>query len=317
MLKDFNYELKNAVISTKKRMVKKGTLAINVVETTPVVWEGTLYRFEWVRNEIWGGNGGITRKEGAYHFVNMETGEETPEFAFDHSFGCCYAENGVMYAHGTRGPGGGNVLDVFWSRDLVNWESKQILEFLEDISLYNTSVCKGENGYIMAIEIGGSNPIVGCPFTIVFAKSDDLIHWELLPMEDHIYAQDRYTACPAIRYFDGYYYMVYLEGAPCHRWIPYIVRSKDLSEFELGVTNPFMIFDDCDKIVQNPEKYTAEQLAYIENAVNCNNSDVDFCDYQGKTVILYSWGNQYGKEFLAEAEYDGTLEELLKSFFAD
>jgi len=222
-----------------------------------------------------------------------------------------------MYAHGTRGPGGGNVLDVFWSRDLVNWESKQILEFLEDISLYNTSVCKGENGYIMAIEIGGSNPIVGCPFTIVFAKSDDLIHWELLPMEDHIYAQDRYTACPAIRYFDGYYYMVYLEGAPCHRWIPYIVRSKDLSEFELGVTNPFMIFDDCDKIVQNPEKYTAEQLAYIENAVNCNNSDVDFCDYQGKTVILYSWGNQYGKEFLAEAEYDGTLEELLKSFFAD
>ena len=35
----------------------------------------------------------------------------------------------------------------------------------------------------------------------------------------------------------------------------------------------------------------------------------------GKTLITYSWGNQYGKEFLALAEYDGSSEEFLKSFF--
>ncbi|MBR5528426.1 MAG: hypothetical protein IKV97_05420 [Clostridia bacterium] len=317
MLKDYNNDLMTARFPRKKGIVKKGTLAINVVETTPVVWEGSLYRFEWVRNAQWGNKGGVERKEGAYRFVNMETGAATPEFAPDHSFGCCYAENGTMYVHGTRGPGGGNILDVFISKDLVTWESRKILEFPEDIMLFNTSVCKGPDGYIMAIEIGGENPIVGKPFTIVFAKSSDLINWEMLPMEKHIYAQDRYTACPSIRYYDGYYYMVYLESAPCHRWITYIVRSKDLCEFELGIKNPFMIFDDNDKTVQDPEKFTPQQLDYIENAVDCNCSDVDFCDHNGKTVILYSWGNQFGKEFLAEAEYDGTLEELLKSHFAD
>ena len=109
--------------------------------------------------------------------------------------------------------------------------------------------------------------------------------------------------------------MVYLEGLPCHRWLPYIVRSRDLLEFELGLVNPIMCFDDDDKIIQRPEEFNQEQIDYITNAVDCNNSDVDFCEYNGKTVILYSWGNQYGKEFLAEASYDGTLQEFLESFF--
>ena len=64
-----------------------------------------------------------------------------------------------------------------------------------------------------------------------------------------------------------------------------------------------------------PERFTEEELSYIENAVNCNNSDFDLCDHGGKTLITYSWGNQYGKEFLALAEYDGSSEEFLKSFF--
>jgi len=316
MLKDFNEALQTSKKAPTKRMVKKGTLKINVVETTPVVWKGELLRFEWVRNKNWGGTySGVYRDVGCYHFVNMKTDEETPEFAFDHSFGCCHAEGDTMYVHGTRGPGGGNFLDVFWSKDLVNWESKNVFEFPEDVNLYNTSVCKGPDGYVMTIEIGGSNPMVGRQFTVIFAKSQNLIDWELLPTDKYVYLKERYTACPSIRYFDGWYYMVYLEGLPCHRWLPYIVRSKDLLDFELGLINPIMFFDDDDKIIQKPERFTKEQIDYITNAVDCNNSDVDFCEYNGKTVILYSWGNQYGKEFLAEAEYDGTLKEFLESFF--
>jgi hypothetical protein len=167
----------------------------------------------------------------------------------------------------------------------------------------------------MAIEIGGKHPAVGRQFTCVFAESHDLIHWTMLDMMEHSYSRDRYTACPCIRYADGFYYMIYLEGAPCHRWIPYIVRSRDLKEFELGVTNPIMWPDDADKQVICPERFTAEELDYIEHAVDCNNSDLDLCDYRGKTLITYSWGNQYGKEFLALAEYEGSSEEFLKSFF--
>lgn len=32
-------------------------------------------------------------------------------------------------------------------------------------------------------------------------------------------------------------------------------------------------------------------------------------------IINYSWGDQLGIEFLAEAVYDGTLEEFLEGWF--
>jgi hypothetical protein len=48
---------------------------------------------------------------------------------------------------------------------------------------------------------------------------------------------------------------------------------------------------------------------------NRNNSDVDFCEFRGRTIIYYSWGDQQGTEFLAEAVYDGSLASFLKGFF--
>lgn len=312
---DVRDQLRKAKTPLRKTLKKKGTLAIHGVEATPIVWKGELYRFEWLRNKVWGGAGGVTRDVGCYHFVNMETGKETPDFALDHAFGCCYEENGVMYVYGVRGEGGGQIMDMFWSDDLVHWESKEILRFSEDIELYNTSMCKGPNEYILAIEINGTSKYVGKAYTNLFAKSTNCMDWELLDPEEYIYDPARYTACPALRYVDGYYYIICLEKMPGHRWVPYISRSKDLKNFEFGLYNPVMWFDDNDKIVQHPENFTEEELAHIANAVDCNNSDVDLCEYKGKTIILYSWGNQLGTEFLAEAEYDGTVEEFLKSFF--
>ena len=315
MLRDHHAPLKTARMGRRKRLRKLGTVKINTVEATPVVWDGRLLRFEWERNKQWGKPGGVERDVGYYHFVDMETETPLDPFATDHSFGCCYAENGKMYVHGVRGGGGGNIIDCFVSSDLKNWESSVALTFQEDISVYNTSVCKGNGKYVMAIEIGGKNPVVGKAFTCIFAESADLINWTLLDMMEYSYSRDRYTACPCIRYFDGFYYMIYLESAPLHRWIPYIVRSRDLKEFELGITNPVMFPDDLDKQVICPERFTAEELDYIEHAVDCNNSDFDMCFHNGRTLITYSWGNQYGKEFLALAEYDGSEEEFLTSFF--
>ena len=315
MLGDHQTPLKIARMGQRKRLRKLGTVKINAVEATPVVWNGKLLRFEWERNAQWGKPGGVERDVGYYHFVDMETEAPLEPFAMDHSFGCCYAENGKMYVHGVRGGGGGNILDCFVSTDLKSWEASVALTLQDDINIYNTSVCKGDGRYIMAIEIGGKNPAVGKAFTCIFAESSDLIHWSLLDMMEYSYSRDRYTACPCIRYVDGFYYMIYLESAPLHRYIPYIVRTRDLKEFELGITNPVMWPDDLDKQVICPERFTAEELDYIEHAVNCNNSDFDMCCHNGRTVITYSWGNQYGKEFLALAEYDGSEEEFLKSFF--
>ena len=59
----------------QKKLKKLGTIAIDIVETTPVVWKNKLYRFEWKRNfnrEIRDDSYSC----GYYHFVDMETGEE-------------------------------------------------------------------------------------------------------------------------------------------------------------------------------------------------------------------------------------------------
>jgi hypothetical protein len=50
-------------------------------------------------------------------------------------------------------------------------------------------------------------------------------------------------------------------------------------------------------------------------AKNINNSDVEVCEFEGKTILYYSWGNQQGTEFLAHARYEGPVKEFLSGFY--
>ncbi len=320
MLNQFHDDLRTKKLPPRKRMVKKGTLDIDVVEATPVVWKGRLYRFEWIRNSDFG-PGYYNNPLGISHFrfTDMETEESTPPFGENCFFGSAHIEGDTAYVYGVHGMPGGQRMEMYHSKDLIHWEKRTAFTLPDRLNIFNNTVCKGKDGYYMAIELNGDPELIGRAFTIVFAKSSDLFHWELMEMGSHVYTRARYSACPTLRYSptDERYYMIYLESLPCHRYLPYIVRTEDFIHFELGHKNPIMFADDEDKEVQRPEKFTPEQLEYIRTAINCNNSDVDLCDFGGKTVILYSWGNQLGKEFLAEAEYDGSMDEFLHSFFAD
>jgi len=42
---------------------------------------------------------------------------------------------------------------------------------------------------------------------------------------------------------------------------------------------------------------------------------MEICEFLGRTIIYYSWGDQLGHEFLAEACYEGTMKEFLQGFF--
>ena len=53
----------------------------------------------------------------------------------------------------------------------------------------------------------------------------------------------------------------------------------------------------------------------IKTGYLSSNSDIDMCEYEGKTLIVYNVGNQLGFYYLAEAEYDGPLGELLERYF--
>lgn len=314
------YRTANMPIGSRPKLEKLGTYRINVVEATPVVWKGRLLVAEWIR--AWKGPKGEEliidgQKQNYTRFLDPETNEQVGNIvALGCTFISAYIEDDHAYIVGTVADS--KTIKVFESTDLENWDCISEFVMPDFVGLtFNTSLCKGPDGYVMIIEVNGDKEIVGKPFTLMFATSKDLRTWEFLPIERYSLFKTRYTACPAIRYVDGYYYIVYLECWPIFRLEPTIVRTKDLENYELGFFNPFMRIDDDDKKIMYPDRFTAEEIDYIQNAVDINVSDFDFCEYNGKTRIIYSWGNQLGKEFLAQAEYDGPLDQMLKSFFID
>ena len=162
-------------------------------------------------------------------------------------------------------------------------------------------------------EVGKPVKEAGKPYTGRFATSTDLKNWEILPSE-YNYAMDRYTAPHCLRYLDGYYYDFYLEEN--HGYETRVVRSKDLKNWEPSPLNPVLKLSAKDKQIAS-RNLPDSLIQKIANAENCNNSDIDFCEFKGKLVINYSWGNQRGKEFLAEAVYQGTQEQFLRGWFAE
>jgi len=290
---------------------KVGTVDCDLVETTPLVFRGKLYRFEWVRTSYGPNRGGRDH----LRILDVATGRATASFGWDCVFGCAIVEGDMAYAYGTAGVGGESII-VFSSKDLKRWTQEGVMR-VPGWGLYNSSVCRGDGRFIMAFEVGEPPEIVGNRFTNFFAESDDLVRWRVLPHDEYVYSRDRYTACPVIRYVAPYYYMIYLEHlAPEWRFEPYIVRSTDLRDWQLSPLNPVLSVSDEDKLIANPH-LDAQARARIAAAEDINNSDLDLCEFEGQTIIYYSWGSQKGTEFLAEARYDGPVAELLRGFFPE
>jgi len=289
------------------KITKLGTVECDLVETTPLVFNNKLYRMEWVRMAYKHTNYG----DECFRLVDMATGEPSAPFAFGHIFASGMVDNDTVYAFGDQEPR--HEMHVFASKDLVKWESWTAFK-TDNWSLFNSSVCKTEDGkYVMAFEVGEPAEEVGVPFTCRFAVSDDLKSWSVLPRE-YIYSMDRYTACPTIRQIDGWYYMVYLEMLHPWEFDSYLVRSRDLKHWQSSPHNPILKYSPEDKQIANP-KLTEAERKRIADAVDINNSDFDVCEFKGKTIINYSWGSQQGQEFLAQAEYDGTMKEFFEGFF--
>lgn len=300
------------MMQKKPRIHKLGTIECDLVETTPVVFGNCLYRFEYVRSKYYLKN---TTGDTYFRFVDHETGEFSQSFAVGYHFGNVMVDNisgkEQLVVTGTN-VGDGEKIDIFTSTDMSNWETWNALT-LPGYGLFNTSMCKAGDQYVLMFEVGKPPEIAGVRFTARFATSHDLHTWELTPPEC-TYAKDRYTAPHALRFLDGYYYNFYLEAVP-DGWEQYVVRSKDLVEWEQSPHNPVLRASDEDRIIYS-DSLTCEERERILNAKDNNNSDIDFCEFNGKLIINYSWGNQHGVEHLAEAYYDGTEDEFLRSWFA-
>jgi hypothetical protein len=280
----------------RPQIKKLGTIDVDKVENAPIVFRGKLYRCEWYRNK------------GCFHFVEPATGRTTPEFAQGWCFANAFVSGDKVYVTGSQH---GPKVQMFVSQDLEHWDTYTVLD-LPGHTIFNTSICHAGDQYVMMYEIGAPQDEAGVAFTARFATSPDLRHWTVTAPECN-YAKDRYSAPHCLRYLDGYFYNFFLASLG-RRYEMHVVRSKDLVHWELSPLNPVLRASDEDRRIANPQ-LTRAQRRRIATARNINNSDLDFCEYQGRLVINYSWGNQQGIEHLAEAVYEGTQEQFLRGWF--
>ena len=78
-----------------------------------------------------------------------------------------------------------------------------------------------------------------------------------------------------------------------------------------------LVYIEAKPIVFNNKIATDTFKKLIREAKNNNNSDIYFVEFNRKLMINYCWENQEGLDFLAEAYYEGTLEEFLKGWFPE
>ena len=294
---------------------KLGTIDYQIVEITPFVFDGRLILLETILEDYPQNHTG----ERYLRCRDVESGRIYPAFGKRHSFASAYVENNIVWVFAPNedikgaycNPNGGKYLQVFRSEDLHDWIELTRFELRNEGRAWNSSVCKAEGRYVMAYET--DDPNYYPKFTVKFAESADLMHWTKIP--DAIYGYDRYVGCPTLRYYSGWFYIICLEHRNNDPLFPewyfeeIIARSMDLVHWERSAKNPVLTPSSDDRLIYHPDvKLTGRE-------VDINDSDIDFCEFQGKTQIFYTWGDQLGIHFLARAEYAGSEKAFLESYF--
>jgi predicted GH43/DUF377 family glycosyl hydrolase len=185
------------------------------------------------------------------------------------------------------------------TKDLTTWTALKVaFSAPTGTNVFNTSVAPAVDGFVMAYEICRDGTVC---FNVRFAKSKDLETWEKF---GPIFGEGYYTACPTIRYLDGYYYVFYLSNYPSATdpngyYSTNVSRSKDLITWE-----------QSKRVVLSP----------LDGGDKYNNaSDIDFVEVNGQLRIVYlnvsQWFPTGGDVGLREAVFDGTFAEFVKLFF--
>jgi len=259
----------------------------DMCELSPFIWQGRLCHMECVRPGSGGG-----REEYYLRIADAETDAELARLAEGYGLASILVHDGMAYVFASRWEEAGwRDVTAFRSRDLKQWESRLVIQG-ENEGIFNTSVCQGRRGFVMAYE---SDDPAYPAFTVKFARSADLWNWTKVPQA--VFGTDRYTACPCLRYANGWYYMLYLERrAP--RWFfeTYLARSRDLLHWELSAANPVLTPDDLDEGI--------------------NASDPEIVEFEGRTWVYYAVGDQLTWMNLKRAMYPGSMRTFLESWFA-
>ncbi|MGI6172276.1 MAG: hypothetical protein ACOYI8_00040 [Christensenellales bacterium] len=312
MATEIDYTASSVMKNGFPRITKLGAVS-PYGESAPFVFEGQLYRLELVDESR-----GTDATKPAHAIIrNRETGEILSAFAEGCYYHSLYREDDTVYVIGTKSVSprlSGDTLILFESRDLRNWSSRELLAN-PGWRYFNTSLTKGPEGYVLCMEADYPKEHVGVPFTAFFATSPDLVRWTHMPY-DRGFPKNRYLGGPYLRYSRGYYYLIAVTELPCRRYTNYIYRTKDFEAWEVGLYNPILMPDENDRKI-SPYAYdlSPELVRQIRTGFIASNSDIDMCEWNGKTLLTYNAGNQLGFYYMAEAAYDGGVDDFLAAYF--
>jgi len=262
------------------------------MENTPVLLNSRLLL---VSNNRPGG--ADAKGKDAYLYIDdLQTGKEVARFGQGHSFVSAYAEGNELNVFALEFTDFGikmnsTGIDRLTSTDLKTWKTEKVILPDGNEHLFNSSVCKDDTSYLMAYE--SDKPVQFC---FKFARSNDLSKWEKVPHLAFTGEKHEYSACPVIRYFKPYYYVIYLHDKVAgHKgYISYLTRSKNLKDWELSPFNPILEAGEGEGI---------------------NNSDVDLIEYQGKTYLYYATGDQETWGTVRVAMFDGREKAFFENHF--
>lgn len=310
---EINYDEKSIMKKGFPKIRKLGAVS-PCGETTPFVFNNRVYRLELEDTSR-----GLNSYVGVAALIrDRETGEVLSHFAEECYYHSLYQEGDMVYVIGVKSIPplySGDTYMIYESKDLIHWSGRELLSN-PGWKYYNSSLTRGPEGYVLCMEAGEPAEHVGPhPFTCFFATSKDLIHWDFMEYEKG-FSKDRYMGGPWFHYSKGWYYLISVTSLPCERYTNYIYRTKDFDTWEVGGYNPILMPDEEDRKI-SPYCYdmSAELLKEIREGFISSNSDIDMCDWNGRTLITYIVGNQRGFYYLAEAEYEGTVDEFLASYF--
>lgn len=272
---------------TNPRLIRSGFVSRDYMEMTPVVFRERLL----LLGSAQAGARANPFPDRCLWIEDVATRQVVATFAEGYGLGSAFVHDDTFYAFAIPNDSrGAQRIDCFSSKNLRQWERRTALRALPGEELFNESVCRAGDRFIMAFE---SRDAHYPPFTIYFAESGDLRTWTRLP--GHVYGTDRYTACPTIRYLDGMFRMLYLEQFSPRWWFEtYLTRSRDLIRWEQSPKNPVLEPEDVEDV---------------------NASDLDLVEFQGKVRAYYMYGDQRGRFGTTWAEFDGRLNDFYEHYF--
>lgn len=289
-------------------------------EMTPFVWKGRLYRLELVDPSK-----GWRVDEAKAGIRDVETGKFLSFLAEDSYFHSACVDGDVVYVTGVDKVRR-DTIRLYESRDLKTWKSRDLLTNPGWI-YFNSQLVHAENEWTIILESGAGvyphlaedeapRKYVGKNgWTMFFAKSPDMKNWRFLDYEKP-FSLDEHTGGPALKYSDGWYYLLGDCKIPRYVYTSYMYRTRDFETWYVGYYNPIIMPSDEDrKISPNYKDITEEERERLKTAFNVNNTDLDICEWQGKTYINYLCGNQLGNYWMCEAVCDMPLADFFKSYF--